>query len=80
MKMYSIKDVEAELFGKPFDQLHEIIAKRTFTRLLQQADGLMKGNEKHFELWQLGEFDQKEGILKEDKKIIMKGKDHEKLD
>lgn len=63
-KMYSIRDVKAELFGKPFLFVNEAMATRAFMHAVSGADNSMSDYPDDFVLYYLGEWDDHAGLIK----------------
>lgn len=61
--VYSIMDVKAAVFGRPFVQLNNAVAMRTFSDLAKDAQSEISRHPEDFKLFRLGEFDDNSGVL-----------------
>lgn len=72
----SVRDVCADLFGQPFFQASVGMAQRTFTDSVNRQDpnNLMSQHPEHFELYQLGFYDDADAsftLLEKPKQLLL---------
>jgi len=72
-RIYSIRDLKSETYWVPFFQDHEIMAQRSFIKLILDKDMMPSQFPEDFELWQLGEWNNETGKFKQNYKIILEG-------
>lgn len=61
-QMYSLKDNLAGVFMQPQLFQNENVALRNFTEIIN-GTGIFKNNPADFELWKIGEFEDRDGII-----------------
>lgn len=62
-KIYSVKDAKAEVFNTPFYQSTHGEAERSFTRLVQDEKSIISQFPDDYDLYCLGEFDDRTGLI-----------------
>lgn len=70
LNVYAIYDAKTNAFAQPFYQLTEGEARRTMSTLCQDPEHLFYKHPHDFELFQLAEFDNIEGVFKPNKKSL----------
>ena len=63
MRLYSIKDVKAASFDRPFPMPNDNVAIRSVKTLVNEPSQDLCKYPEDFELWYLGELDQATGLL-----------------
>ena len=73
MSLYAIKDNKVG-FWKPFIQPNEAVAVRDFSNMINHSDdGFVQQNYADLDLYQLGTYDDKTGVIVSDVKFIASG-------
>lgn len=63
MRLYSVKDVKAASFFRPFPSVNDQVAIRDLKTLVNSEDSEISKYPEDYELWYIGEFDEKQGNL-----------------
>lgn len=63
LKMYSVRDIKAALYGQPFALANRNVAIRTFTSWCADPSSFFSKYPGDFQLFEVGEFDQNTGIF-----------------
>jgi hypothetical protein len=63
LKAFSIFDDKATVFNTPFFSINESVARRDFTRLVQDESSIIHVSPVDFHLYEVGSFDDDSGIF-----------------
>lgn len=62
-KVYSVRDAKGECFRQPFFKITHGEAERDFAQLVKDPKTIVAQYPQDFELWYLGDYDEKKGLL-----------------
>lgn len=62
-KIFAIKDLQADVFTRPFIFIEDGAAKRALMHAVSGADNAMSDNPDDYNLYYLGEYDDRTGII-----------------
>lgn len=71
MKLYSVKDVKAASYFRPFPSVNDQVAIRDLKTLVNTNESEVAKYPEDYELWFLGEFDEKTGVITSDLKFLV---------
>lgn len=68
--LYSIYDKQAEIYGRPFHAVNDILAKRTYETIAQDPKSDLALYPQDYKLVKIGTFDSKSGELTYEKSSL----------
>ena len=75
MKLYSVKDVKAASYFRPFPSVNDQVAIRDLKSLVNSKESEISNYPEDYELWYIGDFDEKIGTIVSDLNFLVNCQD-----